>query len=123
MATGVGVNLRFEVVGVSSLIGRLLHGKTIANEAMVAGALDMAEQVAEIARGLVPVDTGTLQDSIHVNNTPHEGLISVEADAEYASFVEYGTSVNDAQPFMRPAADQVDTDRAMTRAGLIMEQI
>jgi hypothetical protein len=48
----------------------------------------------------------------------------VEATAPYASFVEYGTDIpTPAQPFMRPAADAVDTDRAMTRAGLIMETI
>lgn len=50
-----------------------------------------------------PVDTGRLRNSIthtRVNNDAYIGT-----NVEYAPYVEYGTSRQKAQPFLRPAAE------------------
>jgi HK97 gp10 family phage protein len=57
-------------------------------------------RAAEIAKEIVPVDTGALRDSISA------GPDYLAADMPYASFVEYGTEKMDAQPFMTPAINQ-----------------
>lgn len=51
------------------------------------------------AKARAPVDTGRLRDSIRVEA---EGSVArVIADCEYAGAVEFGTSRNAPQPFMR----------------------
>lgn len=62
--------------------------------------------VSNDAKSIVPVDTGFLQNSIQpgevtVGNNVVDG--EVRADAEYAAYVENGTSRQKAQPFMFPA--------------------
>lgn len=63
---------------------------------------DIADQVAEDARRLAPVETGELRSSIVVTGNGGD-TISIEAHTDYAAFVELGTSNMDAQPFLRPA--------------------
>ena len=53
------------------------------------------------AKQLCPVDTGMLRASITTKVGELEA--SVGTNVEYAPFVEYGTSTQDAQPFMTPA--------------------
>lgn len=55
----------------------------------------------DIAYDLCPVDTGELIGSID-GFTDGEG-VEVYADADYAQYVEYGTSKMEAQPYFRPA--------------------
>ena len=55
----------------------------------------------DIAYDLCPVDTGELISSID-GFTDGEG-VEVYADADYAPYVEYGTSKMEAQPYFRPA--------------------
>lgn len=55
----------------------------------------------EVARTLVPVDTGRLLGSISAN-TDGEGCTCI-ADCEYAQYVEYGTVYMGAQPYFEPA--------------------
>lgn len=66
----------------------------------------VAEETANEARSNCPVDTGTLRDSIAVVSGKNEAgqfEVSITADAEYAAFVELGTSKRTAIPFLRPA--------------------
>lgn len=65
----------------------------------------VAEQVANDARRLAPIDTGTLRASIHVEKS-RRGERDVVASAPYAGYVEVGTSRSRAQPFLRPALYQ-----------------
>jgi len=63
-----------------------------------------AERVADIARGLAPVDTGFMRDNI---KAVHLSKYSqVVANARYSGYVEFGTYKMAAQPFMRPAVQQ-----------------
>lgn len=55
----------------------------------------------DIAYDLCPVDTGELISSID-GFTDGES-VEVYADADYAQYVEYGTSKMEAQPYFRPA--------------------
>lgn len=65
-----------------------------------------AQETAELARQLAPVDTGALRGSITVESG---GLTAeVGSDLEYAGYVEYGTSDTAPQPYMGPAADQAE---------------
>lgn len=52
-----------------------------------------------------PVDTGHLRRSVGMSgNRTDMGLsVSVMPNAEYASYVEYGTRYMSAQPFVRPS--------------------
>lgn len=87
-------------------------------------ALLTAEQIAEVAIEAVPVDTGSLQGTIDVEQTG-PGMASVNAGnvegggvgggqfdkapgypVDYAAAVEYGTASWGGKPFMTPAAEQ-----------------
>ena len=56
------------------------------------------------AQALAPKATGNLANSIGGN--VNENQIRIYADADYASFVEHGTSKTAAQPFLTPAVIQ-----------------
>ena len=85
-------------------------------------AQETALRIAERARELVPVRTGHLLDSIDavfgedVEDPDSDGSprafepIQVVADTPYATFVEFGTSKMAAQPFLGPAAEELEPD-------------
>ncbi len=68
-----------------------------------------------LSQRLVPVDTGALRDSIKFRATTNHGwsfILQAGASADYASYVEGGTSRMRPRPFIEPgvelAADQVE---------------
>ena len=66
---------------------------------------DLAEDIADGARERVPVDSGALRDSIHVEDRGH-GVVAVVAgdtDVYYGHIVENGSVNAPAQPFLTPA--------------------
>lgn len=65
-----------------------------------------ASDIEAHAKMVVPVDTGTLKNSIQAQST---GELSAEVapHTDYAVYVEYGTSRMRARPYMRPAAEKV----------------
>lgn len=73
------------------------------------------------ARNIVPVRTGNLLKSIQagvVQIDDDEVTAEVKAEAEYASFVEFGTSRQRPKPYLTPAveANQSTFMRAVARA-------
>lgn len=58
-----------------------------------------------------PVDTGYLKGSI-IHETEKDS-VKVGTNAEYAHYVEYGTSNQAAQPYLRPAL--YDNDKRASR--------
>lgn len=94
------------------------------------------EIVAEEAKAIVPVRTGTLRDSISARPPAEEnGVVvgAVEATAPYAMYVEYGTGRRGAespgrgegpysmgwagmaaQPYLRPAIDSSKSEIQQT---------
>ena len=75
-----------------------------------------AVRLAERAREIVPVRTGHLLASIRVELGEHVEAevafspVQVIAETPYASFVEFGTSRMDPQPFLRPAAEEIEPE-------------
>src|SRR5689334_2433705 len=68
-----------------------------------------AEKVAAAQRRRCPVDTGFLRDSITVFDvevTPEGLMVAVGPTADYSLYVEFGTRLMAAQPFIRPSIDE-----------------
>jgi HK97 gp10 family phage protein len=63
----------------------------------------VASEMVNMARQLVPVRTGYLRSTIYAELN----VMGFEfgAKADYASFVEFGTRMMRARPFLRPAMD------------------
>lgn len=61
--------------------------------------------VSNAAKVLCPVDTGRLRASIGVSQTFTSGgsVTTVGTNVEYGGYIEYGTSRQRAQPYLRPA--------------------
>ena len=66
-------------------------------------------QIQRRAKKNCPVDTGRLRASITYRlGKDSTGLVGeVGTNVEYATFVEFGTEGQEAQPYLRPAADEV----------------
>lgn len=79
-----------------------------AQEAARRRNIELAKEEERIAKQLVPVDTGALKASIHVEEGGSEArVVAGNEQVDYAPYVEYGTRHEAAQPFMTPAAEQV----------------
>ncbi len=71
---------------------------------------DVAEQGLEVAQRLVPVDTGELRDSLHVEDAPDGGK-RIVAGTDHWQFPEFGTSEMAAEPYLRPIIDELGLHR------------
>lgn len=72
----------------------------------LATALEAVGLVAEgYAKRACPVDTGRLRNSITHLVKPDEDSVYIGTNVEYAPDVEMGTVYQDAQPFLKPAAE------------------
>lgn len=69
---------------------------------------EAGELIVKDAKSICPVDTGNLKNSISKKVISQGDAIGLEiiADADYANFVEYGTSKMVAQPFIRPSMEK-----------------
>lgn len=65
---------------------------------------EFADDVVQHMKGVVPVDTGKLRDSIE-KKTEGDAVTVGPRGVEYAEFVEYGTSRSPAQPYVRPTIE------------------
>lgn len=72
----------------------------IADQLVVIG-----DEIVAFARGIVPIRTGFLRDSIFSDLIESDLNLTVAATASYAGYVEFGTSRMRAQPYLRPALD------------------
>lgn len=87
------------------------------------------------AKDIVPVDTGTLRDSIHTETLIDEAekqQLSVEPNTPYAHRIEFGFVGVDslgrhyhqaAQPYMRPAFDMKQDEASQTIKDSVFEQL
>jgi phage protein, HK97 gp10 family len=90
-----------------------IPARKLGGKALKAGG----EIIADLARVLVPVRTGALEDSITVvmvratKDSERKAAIGFRPPASrYAHLVEFGTSHSAAQPFIRPAIDAKGED-------------
>jgi HK97 gp10 family phage protein len=67
--------------------------------------LQTGADIVNIAKQLVPVDTGHLQASIGAEPIDSKTVV-VGTDVEYSIYVEFGTESQAAQPYFIPAFTQ-----------------
>ena len=78
------------------------------SDRLEAAADDIGVRIRSTAQRLAPVDTTRLRDSIeHVVEqlASHRLDVIVGTNVEYSPFVEMGTAIMDAQPYLRPALE------------------
>jgi HK97 gp10 family phage protein len=73
-----------------------------------------ATLIMEQSRDTCPVDTGNLRDSHNVE--AENKVVNIVVGAEYAGDVEYGNDRQSAQPYLRPAIDNM-ADKAADAIG------
>lgn len=67
----------------------------------------IAKDMEKHAKRVVPVDTGKLQDSITSVEGDEDYQYFIGSGVDYALFVEEGTVNQEAQPYLKPAADKL----------------
>lgn len=92
---------------------------------LIKSLMDVAAQEGEdVAKREVPVRTGHLQSKILFHATTNRGwnfLMRAEAAADYATFVEDGTSRMPPQPFMAPGVEHA-SDEIQALLGVMVEE-
>lgn len=112
--------VRVDVTQAVALLQRLGSNinSSIPQQTLQAGA----DQLVESAKGVAPVLTGRLRDSIHTTEASATRAV-VEASAEYAGFVEYGTSRMSAEPYITPSIPEAVRVIQETATRLLNETI
>lgn len=75
--------------------------------------------IVDLARQLVPVDTGALKASIRLEPEQPALQMTVKAGgatAPYAGYVERGTARSPAQPFLTPAVRAISVRKEVAKA-------
>jgi len=86
-------------------ITMLPNGEKALQESLIHFRNKVADMIMDEAKDKVPVRTGTLQKSIHVENDRDASHII--ADTDYALFVELGTRHQAPNPYLVPALQEV----------------
>ena len=84
-------------------------GKSV--EAVKMGMNKVMADCVSYSKDIVPYDTGTLHNSIQIQDFASQNGKSIigrwgSRSVNYAIFVEFGTIKMDAQPYLRPSADR-----------------
>src|SRR5712692_10290859 len=98
----MSLRLNIRTTGIKQVVDEFRGFNSRLTDAVTSSLGDAANEIANLAQRYAPVRTGALRDSINAEQT---GPMSygISADAEYATFVEFGTIRMLARPFMRPA--------------------
>lgn len=83
-----------------------LNIKEKGNEILIETFQRGMNEIRNLAIMKAPVDTANLRNSIQLQ-VINDTNILITSFANYSSFVEYGTIYMKAQPFLRPAIDEV----------------
>jgi HK97 gp10 family phage protein len=96
--------------GIEELTKLSVDLATSAPKARLMAKMALNKTAADIQReamATVPVDTGTLKNSISRTTATVVNLeVEIGPTANYGTYIEYGTSRMDPQPFMGPAFDK-----------------
>ena len=95
--------MTLRITGTKSLIKRLQKGVST-NDVREAVKLH-ATMVQKSMQRYVPVDTGALKRSITIDILDTGYTAKIYPTMEYASYVEYGTRKQTAQPYIRPSIE------------------
>lgn len=69
---------------------------------------EAGKEILNMAKGLVPVDTGELKSSLKKEGTGMEAIVGT--DCEYAQYVHFGTSRQSPKPFLYIPFDNISDD-------------
>lgn len=89
------------VKGLDKLKARLAAVRKRITTSNEEALLELGEEMRTRMKAAVPVDTGTLRDSIKVEKKGG-GITVGPRGVDYAGYVEFGTSRSPAQPYIRP---------------------
>lgn len=96
-----------DTAALATFAGDLTQASITAGARVHALVVKTAYDIQATAKRLAPVDTGFLRSSIGVEVSGVRQVSAVIAPtADYAAYVELGTSRAAAQPFMQPAFDK-----------------
>ena len=112
-----------KVVGVPQTLATFAATAIAGHAAADAYAESLAKSIAELARSYAPVGDEE-HPGPHLFETIHAEGNRVLVDAPYGGFVEYGAPGNNtpAQPYLRPAADEVSHTSAFAAAAAILRR-
>lgn len=99
------------MVKVTMKVDNSATAKALTDSAIMKSMEQLAGMVENTAKDIVPVDTGALRGSMKYE-TSDEGdtiMAVVGTDKEYATYVELGTYKMKAQPYLKPAAIQIES--------------
>ena len=92
--------------GVEKLRAALGRGPGIAQQHLARTVAKSTTTVRDRARAFAPRRTGALANSIEASIAGTRGRVEITGTpASYGGLVEYGTVLQSARPFMRPAAE------------------
>lgn len=92
--------------GINELISQLELKHEEVVDVAAAAMKNTVAKTQERAKSIAPVRTSFMKDNINVwpvEKKTDEVIGTVESEADYSSFVEFGTYKMSAEPFMRPA--------------------
>ena len=95
------MEVHVEIAGIERLTARIDKAVTSLDPKIQEGLRIVGENIVADAKAFAPVKTGRLRDSI--NGIVYGNMLEVHVEAEYAAYVEYGTSRMMPRPFLRPA--------------------
>ena len=119
--------VKLTLTGMEKLQNALKNAPEVARSHASSAIAASTFAVAQRARSLVPVDTGTLRNAIESNRPNVKGLVgrvglNSSAARGYWFFVEFGTRYMPARPFFRTAAE-LEREALIQRMRLIGPQI
>lgn len=106
-----------EIKGLRELQAQLKKLENVNPHSLLAGALILQKYSMENA----PVDTGFLRNSAISRETDKGAELAYQAN--YAYYVEFGTSKQEAQPYIRPAIDEHSDEVLQAVADQIQKDI
>jgi HK97 gp10 family phage protein len=98
-----GISVNVNKGSLNKAIGAIRLFTTRKDDAIRREVGVIAEKVKTDAKGFCPVKTGNLRNSIKATVLLNGLSATVGTDIIYASYVEFGTSRQRAQPFLMPA--------------------
>ncbi len=103
--------LRVRIEGGEKIVKRLKRMDEAAADVLLSAAREGGQIALKEAKSRCPVDTGTLRDSLKLEDgksTPKKAEVKVDYDksVRYGAFVELGTRGRPGNPFMREAVDE-----------------